>query len=261
MSDNFFNTKYGRILGLAVLLMIFLALGTYSFLNLEKIKHLDPNPAMISVAGEGEVLAVPDVGQFSFSVRAEAETADDAQRQSGERINEILSYLREEEIADEDIKVISYNLFPRWRYEEVICPAGSFCPPGNQVADGFEVTQTVRVKVRDTASAPAIIAGVGERGATGIGDLTFTIDDEEAVKAEARELAIEDALSKAKILADQLGVRLVRIMSYQEEMPEYSQLTRAMSADAIESPGFGRAELPVGENSTRANVVVTYEVR
>jgi uncharacterized protein YggE len=263
MEQGFFSNKLNQFLGALVLLATFLALLSYTLLNLQKSEYTDPMPPMISVSGEGEVLAIPDVGQFSFSVQAEADTAEVAQTESGVAVNSILDYLREQGIEDKDIATENYNLWPRYRWEERICLEGVSCPGPERVQDGFEVNQTIRVKVRDTDLAPSIIAGVGERGATNISRLNFTIDDVDALREEARALAIDDAQAKAAILADQLGVQILQLASYNENrgyIPSPYMLDRAMSADAEEA-GYGGAELPVGEESTTVTVNLTYRVR
>lgn len=261
--EGFFQNYQARVLGLLTLLMLIIALGSYAIVNFEMIDSIDQNPATISVSGEGEVLAVPDIGQFSFAVTAEADTASEAQEASGTKINAILTYLSEQGIAERDIKTQNYNLFPKWRYEQAFCVANSYCPPGEQIQDGFEVSQTVSVKVRKTDEAGAIIAGVGERGATNISSLNFTVDDVEALRTQARAAAIEDAQVKAKILADQLGVRLVELVSFYEEggYPEpYYKESQVMTFDSAEE-SFGGAGLPVGEDSTKVRVNVTYKIK
>lgn len=262
MQEGFFSHTGNRVLASLSLFMLLLALGSYAMLNLAKVQYANPMPATVTVSGEGEVFAVPDVGQFSFSVTAEGTTASEAQEASGTKINDILAYLEEQGIEEKDIKTQNYNLYPRYRYEERICPAGSYCPPGERVQDGFEVNQTIAVKVRDTAEAPSIISGVGERGATNISGLNFTVDDTDALRAEARSQAISDAREKATALAEQLGVRVVRIMSYYEEGNYYEPYARAMSFDAAAEGmgGFGGAELPMGEDSTAVRVNVTFVV-
>lgn len=251
------------MLGGLTVFMALIALGSYASLNFEKIQHLDPMPAIISVSGEGEVLAVPDIGQFTFSVRAEASDAATAQEQSGTAINNIIAFLKESGVEEKDIKTVNYNLYPRYRWEEQVCIPGTFCRGGEQVQDGFEVNQSVQVKVRNTDNASAIITGVGEREATNISGLDFVIDDTDALKMEARELAIADAKAKAEKLATDLGVNLVRIAGFYEEDARYLPMpyeARAMSLDMAES-GFGGAELPMGEDQTISRVTITYEIK
>ncbi len=259
--ESFFSIKHNRLLGTAVLAMAALALVSYAILNFRMTTTMYPMPTNISVTGEGDATAVPNVGQFSFSVSAEGATASEAQELSGTKINDILAYLKEQGVEEKDIKTQNYNLYPRYRYEERMCAFGSYCPPGEQIQDGFTVSQTVEVKVRDTAKSGALIAGVGEKGATDISGLNFIVDDTSAVKAEARSKAIADAKAKAEKLASDLGVDLVRITSYYENEGYYAEPYYAKMEMSADSSGFGGAEMPVGENSTKVQVNISYEVK
>jgi hypothetical protein len=265
MKEGFFSTASTRILGSLVLLMVLIAMGSYASLNFEKIAYINPMPATISVTGEGEVMAVPDVGQFSFAVEAQAPNAAEAQELSGTKINAILAYLKDQGIEEKDIKTQNYNLYPNWRYEEQPCAIGSFyCPPGEQIQDGFTVNQSVSVKVRATDTAGAIIAGVGEQGATNISSLNFTVDDTDALKQEARAKAIKDAQDKAVVLAQQLGVRLTKMQYYYEEDGHYDQPhygNEMAYSMAAKEESFDGAQMPLGENSTTARVTITYTVK
>ncbi len=263
MENGFFSTKGNRILGAVALVMAILALASWTILNLSQAEQAQM-PANITVDGRGEAVAVPDIATFSFSVEAEADTAEAAQSASAEKMNRILSYLEEQGIAETDIKTTNYNLYPRYRYEERICPNFGYCPPGEQVADGFTVSQMVTVKVRDTEMAGDLIAGVGEREATNLSGLSFTIDDEEALRAEAREKAIADARAKAEKLADSLGVRITSLVGFYENGPSYgyggdyyAREEMAMDAKATNIA----PSLPTGENETVVSVSITYEVR
>jgi hypothetical protein len=262
--NNFFSTTYNRILGSAVLTLAALALLSYALLNFQMAKTSYPMPTNISVNGEGEAQAIPDIGQFSFSVMAEGATASEAQEVSGTKINDIIAYLKAEGVEEKDIKTRDYYLNPRYRFESRPCVFGSYCPPGEQVADGFDVSQTIEVKVRDTGKAASLIAGVGEKGVTNISGLNFIVDDQSAVKAEAREKAIADAKAKAEKLAADLGVTLVRMTSFYEienypgPYPYYDKVSAVAEADM---GGFDGAELPMGENTTKVQVNISYEVR
>ena len=262
MSD-LFSSGPMRILGLLILFMGLITLGSIANLNFEKANHVAMSPATISVSGVGEVVAVPDIGRFTFSVTAQGEDAATAQKLSGTAINDIMAYLREAGVEEKDIKTSGYNQYEKYRWEERICPVGSFCPQGDRVSDGFEVNQSVEVKVRNTDEAGALIAGVGERGATNISGLNFAIDDIEAVRSEARALAITDAKEKADELAQQLGVRIVRIVNYYEggnSGGDFYQESRAMSMDAAGGE-FTAPEISVGEQETTAQVTIVFEVK
>lgn len=238
-----------------------IALAAYAYQAYTQSKYWMIGPVVINVVGEGEVVAQPDLGTFSFGVRAEAETADVALSSSAEQTKAILNFLRESGVADEDISTQSYNLNPTYSYESLPCPVGSFCPPRDPVIDGFEVMQMVSVKVRDLSNVGTLLSGVGERGATNISGLSFTIDDPEKLKADARAEAIANAQEQAERLAEQLGVRIVRMTGYFEEqpfMPGYGMggyEERAMM-DMAAVP-----EVPTGEGVVTSRVNVSYQVK
>lgn len=245
-----------------LLLCGILALGSYAYYTLKQAKQGMMGPTTISMTGEGEVFAKPDVGQFTFSVRSEGAEASEAQSKSAEAMNSILGYLKEQGVEDKDVKTEGYNLTPKYRYEARPCPMNSYCPPGEQVADGFEVYQSVLVKVRDLDKAGSLIGGAGERGATDLSGLSFTIDDETALRAEARAKAIEEAKQKARETAADLGVRLVRMINYYEHeqmpVPYYggAMMESAVAKDAMIAPS-----LPAGENTVTSRVTIVYEIR
>lgn len=219
------------------------------------------NMAIIEVSGEGEVLAKPDIGSFSFSVEAKGEDAATAQEQSAIATNAILTYLKEAGVEEKDVKTQDYNLRKNYRYEETLCLTG-YCP-SNRVDDGYIVNQSVMVKVRDLDKAGEIIAGVGDKGATNISSLNFTIDDMDALEEEARAKAIADAKAKAERLADDLGVRIERIVSFNESsyQPYAARAMMAMDMAVEESAESMAPEIPVGENQVTKTVSITFEVK
>ena len=258
---------YVRALIVIILIGAAAALFAYTNLTAKQAKYSMMGPTTISVRGEGEVLARPDIGQFSFAVRAEGEDAATAQELSAESTNGIIEYLKEAGVEEKDIKTQNYNLHPRYRYEERVCVSGSFCPPGEQIIDGYEVSQSVVVKVRDLDQAGDLISGVGERGATNISGLQFTIDDETVLKAEARAEAIADAKEKAKQLAEDLDVRLVRMVGFWEDEggfypePYFGGVAEMAMDSSVAKRGTLSVSTPVGENEIKSTVNITYEIR
>ncbi|MBX4191978.1 SIMPL domain-containing protein [Candidatus Parcubacteria bacterium] len=219
----------------------------------------------ISVSGYGEALAVPDIATFTFSVVSEKSTVAAAQTDATTKANAITKYLKDAGIADKDIQTSNYSVYPQYDYQTAVCQANGVCPGGRSVLRGYEVRQTTTVKVRDTAKAGDLLTGVGTQGATEVSGLNFTFDDPQMVQDQAREKAITDAKDKANTLAKQLGVRLVRVVSFNENgnnpgpIPYYS---KAMDATAQGMGGAAVApEISTGENKITSNVSIIYEIR
>lgn len=262
------QSSYFRILALAVLgaLVLFLLVAALSeFKSMRYIGSGVTATNTISVSGEGTVYAVPDIATFSVSVRETAKDVATAQKAATEKNNKIVAYLMEAGIEEKDVQTTDYNVNPQYDYSNTSCGSG-YCPPSNPVLVGYEVSQTLTIKVRDTDKAGDILSGVGERGASNVSGLSFTIDDEDIITAEAREKAIADAKDKAEQLAKDLNVRLVRIVGFSES-GNYPYFNKVM----LESYGRGGAidgaqsapapQLPVGENKIISNVTVVYEIR
>jgi uncharacterized protein YggE len=166
-------------------------------------------------------------------------------------------------VEEKDIKTSGYNMYPRYTFEQAPCRVGMFCP-SEQVQDGFGVSQTVSVKVRDTKNSGALISGVGAQGATNISGIEFTIDDTSVLKDEARAIAIKNAKERAKVLAKDLDVRLGDMVTYSEDAsmptPYYGY---GMSGDMMMKSESASIEpmMPTGENTINSRVTITFEVK
>ncbi|KND50720.1 MAG: hypothetical protein AB198_01300 [Parcubacteria bacterium C7867-003] len=257
------------VLWTVILLAVFLGVQVLTSLkNLSYIgKGVYPSN-VIAVNGTGEVLAVPDIASFSFSVVEEGKTVKQAQDKATQKINSILEAVKGMGIEDKDIKTTGYNSYPKYDYQQTVCTMQypSYCPPGKQVLTGYEVSQSITVKVRNTEKAGDVLTKVGELGAGNISGLDFVVDDLEAVKAEAREKAVADAKAKAKVLAKTLGVRLDTVVNFYESgdfQPPvmYAMDSKVMGMGAANEASRVAPSIPTGENKIVSNVTITYEVK
>ncbi len=222
--------------------------------------------ATISVSGDGEVFAAPDISTISFTVTSEAVKAADARKQTDDKVKAILVFLKESGVEEKDIKTAGYSLNPRheWQETKIMCitfPCHQ--PPGKQVLLGYEVTQSIEVKVRKIDDTGAILGGITDKGATNIGGPVFTVEYPDAKQNEARKVAIDKAEVKAEQLAKDLGVELVRIVSFSEGGSYYPFARASMDKEmALDSMAANApAEIPVGENSFSSSVTIVYEIR
>lgn len=224
-----------------------------------------PNQSTVSVSGKGEVVVKPDIATFGFGVTGESLSVGSAQKTVTDTTNAIFAYLKTAGVADKDVKTTGYTIYPRYEYgDSGVSPAAAYYPPtGKRTLAAYVVSETVEVKVRDIGNAGAIIGGLGELGATDISGLTFTVDDQTAVEDQARSLAIIDAEGRAKKLSDELGVKLVRVLSYSENGPYPIYFAKAAAPLGMGGAATDSAapSVPSGENTVTSNVTITYEVR
>ncbi len=259
MQQNIF--KYVPVLAIA--LSAFLIVQTVGVVKSYRYIGGENVPSnVITVSGEGEVFAPADIASFTFSVQTNASTVALAQEMATEAIDSALTKLKDLGIEDRDIKTLDYSVYPKYEYDQVIC-TDFRCPPSSQRLVGYEVNQTISVKVRNVEKAGNILGSLGDTGVTNVSGLSFTIDDEDALNREARKMAIEDAREKAEELAKDLGVRLVRIISFSEGGNGYYPAVYRTEALGMGGGADAKAEpqIPVGENKIISNVTITYEIR
>lgn len=242
-----------------VVLAVFLVAETFAAWKQSK-NDLTYNT--ITVTGTGEVFAVSDIASFSFSVNEEGASVPDAQKKATEKSNKAIKYLKDAGIEEKDIKTTNYSVNPKYEYKP--CTIYN-CPSPNGTIIGYEVNQSVTVKIRKVDTAGKILSDIGETGVSNISGLSFTIDDEDALKAQARSKAIEDAKTKAKKLAQDLGVRLGKVTSFYEnsEIPYYGGYGGAapMMEKAADSRVATPPSLPKGENKISSSVSITYKIK
>ena len=219
----------------------------------------------VMVTGEGEAYAIPDIASFSFSVTEAGETVQSAQELLDKKINKALAAVKDTGVEDKDIKTQYYNVYPKYEWEQAYCIqiVGATCPPGKNVLIGYEVSQTILIKVRDTEKAADLVTKVGAIGVSNISGLEFTVDDREKYVNQAREQAIAKAREQAKVRAKQLGVRLGKLLYFNEN--GYGSPYYDMGISSREGMGGGamplKADLPVGETKITSSVSITYEIK
>lgn len=248
-----------KIFTILVAVLLIMLIGFVGFGVASKIKAYDyigvspETKNTIRVTGEGTVIAVPDVAKVTIGTEATENTVEVAQKEVNEDINALIKSLKSDfDIEKEDIKTVNYNIYPEYDYRE-----------GSRVFRGFKVTQSVEVTIRNTEDAGEIIAFAGELGLKNVSGLRFTIDDEEQYKQKARELAIENAKEKAEELAEIAGVKLGRIVTFNEsEAGRPDVLYKSYAED--EAVGFGGGveapEIEAGSQEIRIVATVEYEI-
>ncbi len=250
-----------RLAAAAALSVLALFLLVKTFDALSRFGHGD-NPPLntITVSGEGQSLATPDIARISFTVQETAASVALAQAAATTRTNDTLTAVKALGIDEKDVKTEGYSVYPQ--YQNSSCAPGVMCMQnGSPKISGYQVSQSVSIKVRDTAKAGDVLQKLGTLGVQNISGPEFSVDDPSLTAAEARGKAITDARSKAQVLAKQLGVKLGTVVNFSESgnspYPMYSNVSKGAAMDsAAVAPS-----LPVGQDETKITVQITYEIR
>jgi uncharacterized protein YggE len=220
-----------------------------------------PATSVIAVTGKGEIFKTPDIATLVFTVREKAKTVSDAQKALGKISDETVIKMKALGVAEKDIKTQNYSSYPEYDYGTP-CYAGVVPCSSKPTLIGYEVSETITVKVRTLDSVEKILAAAGEVGITEISGPNFEVDELDKVRDEARDEAIADAKAKAGTLAKSLGVSLVRITSYNENNGGYGYPIMMMAkATDVQVSNESVGALSPGENKITTEVTISYEIK
>lgn len=205
---------------------------------------------VITVSGTGKVTATPDVAVADLAITVTDSTAKAAQNNATKKSQTVVDYLKKAGVDDKDIKTTNYNIYPQYDYTN-----------GKSILSGYQVTETLEVKVRDLDKANDILDGVVTAGVNQVNNFRFDIDKPDDLQAQARKMAIDDAQAKADVLKGQLGVRLGKITSFSESGGTVPPIIYARDTAGIGGMGGGGPSIPTGENEVSVSVTITYQIK
>ncbi len=239
--------------------------GVLTFNKIKESKYIGQTAELkntFTISDTGDVYSKPDLAITTLSVVSEKKTVADAMSDNTDKMNAIIKSVKDNGVEDKDIKTVSFYISPVYEYQSAAACSYYPCPDGKRVLTGYQVTQSLQVKIRDLGKVGEIIQGATDNGANQVGDLQFTIENEDGLKSQAREEAINKVKAKAAVLAGQLGVKIIRIVSYSEG-GGYSYLDSVYSAKSVAMGGGESAtpQIQTGENKTEVTVSITYEFR
>jgi len=225
----------------------------------------------INVTGQGEVFAAPDVGRVRLGVEERAMTAEEAMQRANGRMSAITEALRAQGIEARDLQTTELSVyFERTQEPPIYIPpradlgeagtksATTSAPIVADKPEGFYVVRnTLIVSVRKLDQLGAVIGSAMSAGANQLYGFELTIDDASGLRDQARKKAVQQAVSKAKLLADEADIKLGPVISVTElDSGEAAPMMadRAMMANKSSVP------VETGELSLTQRVQVTFAI-
>ncbi len=205
----------------------------------------------IWVTGEGKVWATPDTVRLSLGIEAEAKSVAQAQKDAAEAMNRVIKALRDKGVAEKDIQTQRFSIQPvrRWIEKE-----------NREEIIAYRVTNIVVAKIRDIEKTGSIIDAVAEAGGdlTRVNDISFAVDDPTQLYNQAREKAMQDAMSKAQQLARVANVKLGRPLYISEGISYSPPVIRDYALKALEAAP--PTPISPGELEFRVTVQMVYKI-
>ena len=192
----------------------------------------------VTVTGNGEAKAPPDIARTSIGVEMRADTVEQATLQANQRMSAIVDTLKRLGIADKDLRTHSLSIaFEQAPTPPVPLPQAESAPaepgprrkaaaPGTMTAPPapppaavrgvYRASNMLEVTVRDLSKTGQVLQAATDAGANNVWGISFELEDPEPLLAQARAKAVEHAKRNAATLAQLNGVRLGPIVSISE---------------------------------------------
>ncbi|MAS44317.1 MAG: hypothetical protein CML46_13825 [Rhodobacteraceae bacterium] len=201
----------------------------------------------LSVTGQGEASAAPDL--LRVNLRTETEAASPAEALSGTaaQAQAMLDALKAEGIEGANVQTSEVSLHP------VREPAQKGQAP-KVVA--WRAANGLRVSLVDVSRFGAVVNAAAAAGATEVSGISLEVSEPDALMEEARAGAVRDAMDRAAAMAEAAGLRLGEVLEMSDG-----------GGGGMPRPMFARAasameDMPIaeGEQTLSASVNMTFEL-
>lgn len=203
--------KYGNK-GFILKVLVLLLLAGIVVVAIIRDRIVSNQQWTVQVPGEARITYTPDVAKVTMGVQVDrVADAGQALKELNEKIDKIVKAVKEQGIADADIKTENYNLNPMTDYID-----------GRPVTSGYSANEQLLITIRDikdNTRVGKIITAATSAGVNQVNNVSFELSDMSKIKQEGRIKAILDAKAKAKDISSKAGVKLGRIVGWWENYP------------------------------------------
>jgi uncharacterized protein YggE len=210
----------------------------------------------ISIEGRGEVTATPDTAYVTSGVTTQGTTAREALDANTKAMAELIATLKAAGIADRDIQTSGFSVNPNYVYSDARDANGYTLPPKIM---GYQVANTVSVRVRALDSLGAVLDRAVTVGANTINGVSFAVADPSTLYDQARKAAFADARAKAELYAGAAGAELGDIKTITESQG-YGQPQPMMMRQMADVAAAAPVPVQAGELSFSITVSVSWEL-
>lgn len=198
----------------------------------------------ITVIGQGEATAAPDIATVRLGVQTTASTARQALSDNNRKMEALIAKLRQLGVADRDMRTSTININQAYASR-------------SDLPDSYEAHNAVIVTIRALDHFGDTLGAIVDAGANNVSDINFTLDDPAPLERQARDAAIANARERADHMARTAGVMLGEITSINEAVG--GPVVFAMN-DEMRSSRAKHAGTPIqtGELTVRAQLQITF---
>ena len=221
-----------------------------SFLVFQQLPS-PPGPPVLLVTGTAQVLAAPDQATVRLGIVRQSPNAQTAQEQVNAVAQEILTSIRRVGIPDQQIQTSRLILSP------VYAPRTPDSRDAPKIV-AYNATNSVAVRIDNLSLVGAVIDAGLKAGANQLEGVQFGLRNDLPAREQALKEAVNEARSKAEVMAGALNVNLVEVL----EANEGGVSIVPASEGAVAGRLAFAAETPVspGQIQVNANITIRYRI-
>lgn len=205
----------------------------------------------ISVNSEGTIKVKPDMAYINVGVQTENTSSKAAQQENATKMSKVMQVLKDQKIAEADIKTSQYTIYPVESYSE---------KDQRSYITGYRAINTLEITIRDISKVGAVIDSVTANDANTVSNIRFTVSEPDKYYLQALENATTKAKAKADVLAKQFGIKIELPSQIIETSGDYNPPILYSKMDSLRA-GMEAApvtEISSGELEIRASVSLVY---
>lgn len=155
------------------------------------------NHSRLKVFGKGSINVKPDAAEVGIGVITENIQLEAAQEENAKITTQVINSIKAIGVLPKYIQTQNYNIRPTYDYIE-----------GKQVFRGYEVSNNLKILIRNIDLVGEIIDIAVKNGANTVSGISLIVSDQTKYYYEALRLAIVDTQKKASVMANELNVNL-----------------------------------------------------
>lgn len=200
----------------------------------------------------------PDTATISFTIETQDKNSQKAVEENNKKVKTLVEVLKQQLAENETIKTSNYNLSQNYEYNSVL---------KKNIHNGYIVTNTLTVTLKDTAKTGKLIDFAVKNGADRVSNLSFTLQNTDKVCKELTAEAVAKAKNDAMNVLSPLGKKIDAISNISYGCSTYSNFSpyrnfvmksAGASRDTVAEEGL---TIEQGETKVEASVTIVFTIK
>lgn len=210
---------------------------------------------LILTQGMAEVMGQNDSARISVAVVTQGRNLEQVSSENAGKTKAVIQAIKGLNIKDLKLKTSNYRVTPQRDYKAR--------PPKIK---GYEVHNAIEITLEGFEPEPLsghvsmMIGKALESGSNNINHIQFYIKNKSALEKEALKQSTQQAMDRARTLAEAAGVKLKRIVSLSTQPIHIPTRQHMLRAAGMKTEASAAPPIEIGESQIRVQVSIAYEI-